>query len=81
MGEMNAGIFEIAGEDTGVEGDRLDDYLNRLKSLAVETAVPVTFGMFSTRRAPDYWRNYFRLADETAAEPAAVCSFRSTAAR
>jgi len=29
--------------------------------------VPVTFGMFSTRRAPDYWRNYFRLADETAA--------------
>ncbi len=30
--------------------------------------VPVTFGMFSTRRAPDYWRNYFRLADETAAE-------------
>jgi N-acyl-D-aspartate/D-glutamate deacylase len=23
--------------------------------------------MFSTRRAPDYWRNYFTLADETAA--------------
>ena len=68
MGEMNAGIFEIAGEDTGVEGDRLDDYLARLKSLAVDTSVPVTFGMFSTRRAPDYWRNYFRLADETAAE-------------
>jgi len=68
MGELNAGIFEIAGEDTGVEGDRLDDYLTRLKSLAVDTGVPVTFGMFSTRRAPDYWRNYFRLADETAAE-------------
>ncbi|HLW70995.1 MAG TPA: amidohydrolase family protein [Candidatus Binataceae bacterium] len=68
MGELNAGIFEIAGEDTGVEGDRLDDYLVRLKSLAVDTGVPVTFGMFSTRRAPDYWRNYFRLADETAAE-------------
>jgi N-acyl-D-amino-acid deacylase len=67
MGQMNAGIFEIAGEDTGVEGDRLGDYLNRLKALAVDTAVPVTFGMFSTRRAPDYWRNYFRLADETAA--------------
>jgi len=68
MGELNAGIFEIAGEDTGVEGGRLDDYLARLKSLAVDTGVPVTFGMFSTRRAPDYWRNYFRLADETAAE-------------
>jgi N-acyl-D-aspartate/D-glutamate deacylase len=67
MGELNAGIFEIAGEDTGVEGDRLDDYLARLKALAIDTRVPVTFGMFSTRRAPDYWRNYFKLADETAA--------------
>ncbi len=67
MGELNAGIFEIAGEDTGVEGDRLDDYLARLKALAIDTRVPVTFGMFSTRRAPDYWRNYFTLADETAA--------------
>jgi N-acyl-D-aspartate/D-glutamate deacylase len=67
MGEMGAGIFEIAGEDTGTEGDRLGDYLARLKALAVDTSVPVTFGMFSTRRAPDYWRNYFRLADETAA--------------
>ena len=67
MGEMGAGIFEIAGEDTGVEGPRVSDYLNRLKSLAVDTRVPVTFGMFSTRRAPDYWRQYFKLADETAA--------------
>jgi len=67
MGEMGAGIFEIAGEDTGVEGPRVTDYLSRLKSLAVDTSVPVTFGMFSTRRAPDYWRQYFQLADETAA--------------
>ncbi len=68
MGEMGAGIFEIAGEDTGVEGPRVTDYLNRLKSLAVDTRVPVTFGMFSTRRAPEYWRQYFKLADETAAD-------------
>ena len=27
MGELGAGIFEIAGEDTGAEGPRLDDYL------------------------------------------------------
>jgi N-acyl-D-amino-acid deacylase len=67
MGELNAGIFEIAGEDTGVEGRRVTDYLGRLKSIAVDTGVPVTFGMFSTRRAPDYWRQYFTLADETAA--------------
>jgi N-acyl-D-amino-acid deacylase len=67
MGELNAGIFEIAGEDTGAAGPRLDDYLARLESLAVDTGVPVTFGMFSSRRAPDYWRNYFALADRTAA--------------
>jgi N-acyl-D-aspartate/D-glutamate deacylase len=67
MGELNAGVFEIAGEDTGVEGPRVTDYLNRLKALAIDTAVPVTFGMFSTRRAPDYWRQYFALADEAAA--------------
>ena len=67
MGELGAGIFEIAGEDTGVEGPRLDDYLGRLKALAVESSVPVTFGMFSSRRAPDYWRRYFETADATAA--------------
>ncbi len=66
MGELGAGIFEIAGEDTGAEGERLNDYLARLKALAVDTSVPVTFGMFSSRRAPDYWRRYFKLADETA---------------
>src|SRR5215467_561986 len=67
MGNLGAGIFEIAGEDTGAEGARLDDYLARLKALAVDTSVPVTYGMFSSRRAPDYWRHYFKLADETAA--------------
>ena len=66
MGELGAGIFEIAGEDTGAEGERLNDYLARLKALAVESSVPVTFGMFSSRRAPDYWRRYFKMADETA---------------
>jgi N-acyl-D-amino-acid deacylase len=67
MGEMNAGIFEIAGEDTGLSPERIQDYLDRLKALAVDTGVPVTFGMFSNRKAPDYWRPFFALADETAA--------------
>jgi N-acyl-D-amino-acid deacylase len=67
MGDLNAGIFEIAGEDTGVEGPRVTDYVSRLKGIAVDTGVPVTFGMFSTRRAADYWRQYFTLADDTAA--------------
>jgi N-acyl-D-amino-acid deacylase len=64
MGEEGAGVFEIAGEDTGMSPDRINDYLGRLKALAVDTGVPVTFGMFSSRRAPDYWRPFFKLADE-----------------
>jgi N-acyl-D-aspartate/D-glutamate deacylase len=66
MGELGTGVFEIAGEDTGLNPDRIQDYLNRLKALAVDTGVPVTYGMFSAPKAPDYWRPFFALADETA---------------
>jgi len=67
MGEEHAGIFEIAGENTGFDPERVNDYLGRIKSLAVDTGVPVTFGMFSSRAAPDFWRPYFATAEETAA--------------
>ncbi len=63
MGEEAAGVFEIAGEDTGMNPESIKDYLGRLKALAVDTGVPVTYGMFSSRRAPDYWRPFFKLAD------------------
>jgi len=66
LGDLGAGIFEIAGEDTGRDPDRARDYLGRLRDLAVETGVPVTWGMFSSRSAPDFWRPYFDLLDETA---------------
>jgi N-acyl-D-aspartate/D-glutamate deacylase len=66
MGDLGAGIFEIAGEDTGRDPDRQRDYLRRLRDLAVETGVAVTWGMFSSRAAPDLWRPYFELLDETA---------------
>jgi len=65
MGEEGAGVFEIAGEDTGFDPERINNYLGRLKALAVDTGVPVTYGMFSSRRAPDYWRPFFKLADES----------------
>jgi len=64
--DLGTGIFEIAGEDTGRDPDRARDYLGRLRDLAVETGVPVTWGMFSSRSAPDLWRPYFDLLDETA---------------
>ena len=67
MGETGAGMFEIAGERTGPDPDRIRDYHERLRDLSVETGVPVTWGMFASRHAPDLWRRYFDLLDETAA--------------
>ncbi|MCY4027398.1 MAG: amidohydrolase family protein [Acidobacteria bacterium] len=66
MGETGAGMFEIAGERTGPDPDRIRDYHERLRELSVETGVPVTWGMFASRHAPDLWRRYFDLLDETA---------------
>jgi len=70
MGEMNAGIFELAGEAVGRElGDLAGfrDYHVRLRDLAVETGRPITWGMFSRLEAPTVWRRYMELLDETAA--------------
>ncbi len=67
MGEMGAGIFEIAGKNTGRDPERQREYLDRLRDLAVESGRPMTWGMFASRRAPDLWRGYFDLLDETAA--------------
>ncbi len=68
MGEMNAGIFELAGEDVFNDPDAFQDYSRRLRGLAIDTGVPVTFGTFSRRYAPNDWRPYFAMADETAAD-------------
>jgi N-acyl-D-aspartate/D-glutamate deacylase len=70
MGELNAGIFELAGE--GVDRslrdpEALRDYHVRLRDLAVETGRPVTFGLFSRKDAPGVWRSYATLLEETAA--------------
>jgi N-acyl-D-amino-acid deacylase len=70
MGEMNAGIFEIAGEAAGrtaEDPDGLRDYHTRLRDLAVESGRPITWGLFSRREAPEIWRKYIALLDETAA--------------
>src|SRR5256714_8608797 len=70
MGELNAGIFEIAGENVDREADHpgLPDYHRRLKALAVESGRPITFGVFGRRGVPNVWRKYMALLDETAAE-------------
>ena len=66
MGDLGAGIFEIAGEDTGRDLDRQRDYLSRLRDLAVETGRPITWGLFSRREDPTLWRTYIALLEETA---------------
>jgi N-acyl-D-amino-acid deacylase len=69
MDELNAGLFEIAGEgvDRAPGDPGLRDYHVRLRDLAVDTGRPVTFGVFSRRGVPDVWRKYLALLDETAA--------------
>ncbi len=70
MGELGTGIFEIAGEAPGrtaSDPDGLRDYHRRLRDLAVETGVPITWGLFSRREAPGIWRRYIDLLEETAA--------------
>ncbi len=70
MGEMNAGIFELAGEQAGrdlCDPAAFRDYHVRLRDLAVETGRPVTWGLFSRLEAPEAWRAYLDLLDETAA--------------
>ena len=67
VGETGKGSFEIAGEAPGRDPERIAEYHGRLRDLAVESGVPQTWGMFSVRAAPDLWRPYFDLLDETAA--------------
>ena len=64
MAKTGAGMFEIAAEDTGRDPERIQDYMRRIKELAVDYRVPVTWGMFSSRKAPDHWRQYFDLLDD-----------------
>ena len=66
VGETGKGIFEIAGESPGRSPERNREYHDRLRDLAVESGVTQTWGMFSVKAAPDIWRPYFDLLDETA---------------
>ncbi len=67
VGETGKGVFELAGEAPGRDPQRIREYHARLRDLAVESGVTQTWGMFSIRVAPDFWRPYFDLLDETAA--------------
>lgn len=67
LGDLDAGIVEIANEEVGRDPEAQREYQVRLRDLALESGRPLTFGMFSSRRAPDIWPGYYNLLDETAA--------------
>ncbi|MBV1878014.1 MAG: amidohydrolase family protein [Pseudomonadales bacterium] len=66
MGDLNAGIFEIANEQPGRDPARRREYFDRLKKLAVDSGRPITFGMFSTRHMPEMWQDFTNFLDEVA---------------
>ena len=70
MGEVGAGILEVAGEATGANRERAAKYYTALKDLSVTTGRPVTFGMFATRVAPGAWRPCLEIVEQGAREGA-----------
>jgi len=69
MGELNAGLFEIAGEgvDRNAGDPGVREWHTRLRDLALESGRPITFGVFGRRGSPGTWKKYLDLLDETAA--------------
>ena len=68
MGEMGAGIFELAGQSSGVNAAEAGPYYAALRELSVATGRPITFGMFNTRVAPGAWRRWFKECEQAAAD-------------
>ncbi len=67
MGELGAGVFELAQEDIERDPERMRDFFARLQALALETEVPTTFGVIYSRKSPHTWRRYYQMIDETVA--------------
>jgi N-acyl-D-aspartate/D-glutamate deacylase len=69
MGDLNAGLLEIAGEgvDRNAGDPGVREWHTRLRDLAIESGRPITFGVFGRRGAPGVWKKYLDLLDETAA--------------
>jgi N-acyl-D-amino-acid deacylase len=68
MGDLGAGVFELSRGIVNVDPEIRDEEMARLKSLAIDTGVPCTFGgAWSNRRHPDNWRPQFAMVDEVTA--------------
>ena len=69
MGELGVGLFELANESQVAARDpeARAEANARLRRLAVDTGVPVTFGVLGAAD-PQIWRDQLDLLDDTAAE-------------
>ena len=68
MGELDAGIFQLAMERG--DNEHMIGVYNGLKDLSIETGRPVTFGSFSRRAYPGQWRPLFDTITQANAEGA-----------
>jgi N-acyl-D-amino-acid deacylase len=65
MADLGTGVFEISRRNSGHTEEQRHAELAQMKSLALDTGVPVTFGgTFYHRREPDHWRDQFQMVDE-----------------
>ena len=63
MGDLDAGIFEIAGRPPARDRDASARWYETLGALSAETGRPITFGVSATRAAPGAWRQTFERVD------------------
>jgi N-acyl-D-aspartate/D-glutamate deacylase len=68
MGELGTGVFEIAQEPVmgARTPDERADFFRRMQDLAVDTGVPITFGVISAARDGSDWPRQLELIDSTA---------------
>jgi len=64
MSDEGAGIFELTREDVTLDEPAIRDYFDRVRDLAVDTKVPVTFAGNYGRERGDFWHNFYNCADE-----------------
>jgi N-acyl-D-amino-acid deacylase len=62
MGEIGAGIFQLAMERGDLE--YMKGFYNQLADLSEETGRPVTFGSLTRRKLPGQWREFYDIIEE-----------------
>jgi N-acyl-D-amino-acid deacylase len=67
LGEAGHGVFEMASDMTIPE-----DEFAWMKAFAVESGLPVTFGLLQSPGQPEKWRHMLKLTEEARAEGARI---------